>query len=139
METTWNRFPINPSNNLIFNCQSMILLDDFTNKNGATELMPGSQKLNKYPTQKIFDKKKIKLIYPKGTLIIFNGLAWHSSSSNFSYSERVAILGQYLPFFIKPMSNLKNCIKKNNINKLDSGMRQLLGIDLIHPVENFKS
>jgi len=37
------------------------------------------------------------------------------------------------------MSNLKNCIKKNNINKLDSGMRQLLGIDLIHPVENFKS
>lgn len=139
METTWNRFPINPSNNLIFNCQSMILLDDFTNKNGATELMPGSQKLNKYPTQKIFDKKKVKLIYPKGTLIIFNGLAWHSSSSNFSYSERVAILGQYLPFFIKPMSNLKNCIKKNNINKLDSGMRQLLGIDLIHPVENFKS
>ncbi len=138
MDNFWKKFPINSNNNLILNCQSMILLDDFTDKNGATELVPGSQKFNKYPTQKIFDKKKIKLIYPKGTLIIFNGLSWHASSSNFSYNDRIAILGQYLPFFIKPMSNLKNCIKKSDINKLDARLRQLLGFDLIHPVENLK-
>ena len=139
MEKIWKKFPVNSTKNLIFNCQSMILLDDFTDKNGATELVPGSQKFNTYPNQKIYDKKKIKLLYPKGTLVIFNGLAWHASSSNFSYNERIAILGQYLPFFIKPMSNLKNCIKKNDINKLDKRLRQLLGIDLVHPVENLKS
>ena len=139
MEKIWKKFPINSTNNLILNCQTMILLDDFTDKNGATELVPGSQKFNTYPNKKIFDKKKIKLLYPKGSLIIFNGLAWHGSSSNFSYNERIAILGQYLPFFIKPMSNLKNCIKKNEINKLDTRLRQLLGIDLVHPVENLKS
>jgi ectoine hydroxylase-related dioxygenase (phytanoyl-CoA dioxygenase family) len=139
MENFWKKFPINASNDIIFNCQSMILLDDFTDKNGATEFVPGSQKFNMYPNQKIFDKKKIKMLYPKGTLIIFNGLAWHASSSNFSYNERIAVLGQYLPFFIKPMSNLKNCLKKNEINKLDARLRQLLGIDLIHPVEDLKS
>jgi uncharacterized protein YjbI with pentapeptide repeats len=130
--------PLNFSNEIILNCQTMILLDDFTNQNGATEFVPGSQKFKTYPTQKAFDKNKIQLIYPKGTLIIFNGLAWHGSSSNFSYKERVAILGQYLPFFITPMSNLKNCFKKKDIENLDSGLRQLLGIDLVHPVQNLR-
>ena len=117
----------------------MILLDNFTDINGATEFLPGSQKFNKYPSQKVFDKKKIKFVYPKGSLIIFNGMAWHRSASNFSYKERIAILGQYLPFFITPMSNLKKCIKKKDINKLDSRLRQLLGIDLVNPIQNLKS
>ena len=56
----------------------MILLDNFTDINGATEFLPGSQKFNKYPSQKVFDKKKIKFVYPKGSLIIFNGMAWLS-------------------------------------------------------------
>ena len=136
MKSVNQKIPVNFSNKIIFNCQTMILLDDFTNENGATEFVPGSQKFNTYPTQKQFDKKKIKLIYPKGTLIIFNGLAWHASSSNFSYRERVAILGQYLPFFVTPMSNLKSCLKKKDIKNLDTRLKQLLGIDLAHPVQN---
>ena len=31
------------------NCQSTIMIDDFTEDNGSTALIPGSQKWGKYP------------------------------------------------------------------------------------------
>ena len=84
--------------------------------------------------KKLFDKeKKSQLIYPKGSLIIFNGLSWHTATSNFSYDSRTAILGQYLPYFITPMIDLKKNLNKKQLKNIDAGLRQLLGIDLKNP------
>jgi ectoine hydroxylase-related dioxygenase (phytanoyl-CoA dioxygenase family) len=128
------KIPIDRNGKFLLNCQTMILLDDFTKFNGATEIVPGSQNYYKYPTQKLFDKeKKSQLIYPKGSLIIFNGLSWHTATSNFSYDNRTAILGQYLPYFITPMVDLKKNLNKKQLKNIDAGLRQLLGIDLKNP------
>jgi len=128
--------PIEKNGKFLLNCQTMILLDDFTKFNGATEIVSGSQNYYKYPTQALFDKeKKSKLIYPKGSLIIFNGLSWHTATSNFSYNKRIAILGQYLPYFITPMVNLKKNLDKKQLKSMDMGLRQLLGINLKNPEE----
>jgi ectoine hydroxylase-related dioxygenase (phytanoyl-CoA dioxygenase family) len=68
-------------------CNSAWLLDDFTETNGATRLIPGSQRSGKLakdvladPTQTQPDE--ILVIAPAGTVVIFNSHTWHGGTLN---------------------------------------------------------
>ena len=122
----------------LLNCQTLIMVDDFNDLNGATQIVPGSQNFYKYPLLKDFkSKKNIHLNYSKGTLVIFNGLTWHKSGSNYSYKSRIGILGQYLPYFIKPMLNLRANLNYKVLNKSSERLKQLLGVGLSNPEIRF--
>jgi ectoine hydroxylase-related dioxygenase (phytanoyl-CoA dioxygenase family) len=68
-------------------CNSAWLLDDFTEFNGATRLIPGSHRSGKLakdvlpdPTQTQPDE--ILAIAPAGTVVIFNSHTWHGGTLN---------------------------------------------------------
>ena len=120
--------------NLLLNCQTLIMLSDFNKKNGATILVQGTQNWKKYPTKKDIIKKKVtSLCYKKGTVIIFNGLAWHASMPNFSNEHRICILGQYLPHFVKPKYNELATLSRETIRKSSGLFKQLIGVNLRYP------
>ena len=102
-----DEFPAGINADFHMNCQSLISLHEFTAENGATAIVPNSQKTGIYPSKEAFNDAFIQLSCPPGSLLLFTGLVWHCSMPNNSDGERTSVLGQYLPKFVKPMEDLK--------------------------------
>ncbi len=77
-------------------CNSIWLLDDFTAENGATRVVPGSQRSGKTPQETMEDPRaphpdEVLLLAPAGTVVIFNSHTWHGGTLNRSSQRRRAI------------------------------------------------
>ena len=126
-------FPTGINASFHLNCQSLITLHEFNVENGATAVVPGSQKRGRYPSAEEFNREMIQLNCPAGSMMLFVGLIWHSAMANNSSADRTSILGQYLPKFVKPMEDLKASVSKEVADHASPALRQLLGLDLRYP------
>jgi len=77
--------------NYITNMGATILLDDFTEENGATWFLPNSQERLDAPTEKEFYNNALRLIEKAGAIWFFNARIWHAGGSNLSSKWRHAI------------------------------------------------
>jgi ectoine hydroxylase-related dioxygenase (phytanoyl-CoA dioxygenase family) len=62
-------------------CNSIWLLDDFTEENGATRVVPGSHRRT----------VRVTLTAPAGTVIVFNSHLWHGGTRNDTDRPRRAV------------------------------------------------
>ena len=77
-------------------CNSIWLLDDFTEANGATRVVPGSHNSGKMPRDVMADPKgihpdEVLLTAPAGTVVIFNSHTWHGGTLNRTDKPRRAM------------------------------------------------
>jgi ectoine hydroxylase-related dioxygenase (phytanoyl-CoA dioxygenase family) len=72
------------------------IVDDFTDENGATRIVPGSHKLNRMPTDAEQNSETVPLEAPAGTMVVMEGRIWHKTGTNRTRDERRAgIFGFY--------------------------------------------
>ena len=72
------------------------LIDEFTNDNGATVILPLSHWCKKPgPPDNLPTKYLYKMTAPKGSILIFYSNCWHGSSENTTDLPRRAIFAQY--------------------------------------------
>ena len=69
------------------------LFDDFTEDNGATEVVPGSHNRTK-PFEPPEDSPS-PIVAPAGTVVAFEGRVWHRTGSNRSAAPRAAAFAWY--------------------------------------------
>jgi len=77
-------------------CNSIWLLHDFTENNGATRILPGTHKLGISPHEKMEDPSlaypdEIIIKAPAGSVFIFNSHAWHGGTTNNTAKPRRSI------------------------------------------------
>ncbi len=77
-------------------CNSIWLLDDFSAANGATRVVPGSQRNGQTPQDALDDPMaphpdQQLLEAPAGTVVIFNSHTWHGGTFNGSGQRRRAL------------------------------------------------
>ncbi len=77
-------------------CNSIWLLDDFSQENGATRLVPGTHLSGKLPQDEMDDPlathpDEIYVEAPAGSVIIFNSHTWHGGTNNRTDQPRRAI------------------------------------------------
>jgi ectoine hydroxylase-related dioxygenase (phytanoyl-CoA dioxygenase family) len=77
-------------------CNSIWLLDDFTEDNGATRVVPGSHRFTTSVRDIMPDPvdphpDEVKLIAPAGTVVVFNSHLWHGGTLNRTGSQRRAM------------------------------------------------
>jgi len=95
-------FPLPP---MMMESNTMWPLDDFTEHNGATIILPGSHRSGKRPGPGDDQREDlIKIIAPKGSVIITNGYLWHQSGKNETDRERVVLLGYFAPRYVRSMA-----------------------------------
>ena len=76
---------------VVANC--MWMLSDFTEKNGATEVVPGSHLTGAHPNQEDQSSYPIRQAAAKeGTLMVFEGRLWHGTGANTGNSDRLGVL-----------------------------------------------
>jgi len=122
---------------LVLNCQLLIMLNDFTKENGATAILPGSQKNPSWPDEETFWANHIQVEGKAGDAILFSGLLWHCSMTNNSKAVRAAILTLFLPKFVRPMEDMSVGVTEE-ILATTPGLRKLLGIGIPFP-SNFEA
>lgn len=117
----------------IIKANSIWLLDDFTETNGATEVIPGSHKLPYKP--KPGDEKRpdlIKVIAPAGSILFTHGALWHRSGANNSQKERIVLLGSFAASFAREIASEEDYFKvldKKILANASDKLKLILGAD----------
>ncbi len=65
-------------------------LDDFTQANGATRIVPGSHRLNRPPTPDEANIDTVALEAPAGSIVVFESRLWHKTGFNRTADQRRA-------------------------------------------------
>jgi ectoine hydroxylase-related dioxygenase (phytanoyl-CoA dioxygenase family) len=127
-------FPTNINPSFPLNMQATILLDDFTEENGATAIVPHTQKLGRYPDEPAKLPPETRRMTGKaGDVAVFYGLCWHCAMPNNSGADRVGLLIEYLPKFVKPLEDQIAGVRKDVIEKGGDFIRQLVGLAYPYP------
>lgn len=131
----WAITPPWPAGN--FTGQTIWLLDDFTDENGGTGVIPGShRKLHPPdPATRRVNRNDAKIVEArKGSVVFLHGALWHSSRPNRANAPRSALLGMYLRPFCVPMENMRAQLDKiAAAGPVSDIARQLLGANQRQP------
>jgi ectoine hydroxylase-related dioxygenase (phytanoyl-CoA dioxygenase family) len=127
-------FPTNINPSYPLNMQATILLDDFTEENGATAIVPHTQKLGRYPDEPAkLPPETERMVGKAGDVAVFYGLCWHCAMPNNSDKDRTGLLIEYLPKFVKPLEDQLSGVRKEVIDKGGDFVRQLVGLAYPYP------
>ncbi len=108
----------------------MWFLDDFTDENGATRIVPMSHKLRHNPdyTQRY---ETVAVTGPRGTAMIFHGALWHQTGANRTRDQkRHGILTYYCRPFMRQQENFFKSLDPAVLERATPRLRQLLGYDM---------
>jgi ectoine hydroxylase-related dioxygenase (phytanoyl-CoA dioxygenase family) len=115
-------------------CNTIWLLDDFTQENGATRVIPGSQKRAKLPQEVLADPvarhpEEVLLIAPAGSVVVMNTHAWHGGTANRTANHRRALHAFYCRFDKPQQQYQKRLLRPETQAKLSRELRHLLALD----------
>ncbi len=116
-----------------FVCNSIWLLDDFTESNGATRIVPGSQRSGKVPRDVMADPTQpadgeILLTAPAGTVVIFNSHTWHGGTLNTTDKPRRAMHSYFTRRDQKQQLDQKAYIRPETYERLSAAARYILDV-----------
>jgi ectoine hydroxylase-related dioxygenase (phytanoyl-CoA dioxygenase family) len=114
-------------------CNSIWLLDDFTESNGATRIIPGSQRSGKVPRDVMTDPSQphpdeILLTAPVGTVVIFNSHTWHGGTLNTTDHPRRAMHSYFTRRDQKQQLDQKAFIRPETYQRLSPASRFILDV-----------
>jgi ectoine hydroxylase-related dioxygenase (phytanoyl-CoA dioxygenase family) len=80
----------------------ILMVDEFRSDNGATRFVPGTHRGSDVPEEVMTDRRadydrQVLATGPAGSLIIFNGSAWHGHTANTSDGPRRSVQGAFIP------------------------------------------
>ncbi|MCC2597159.1 phytanoyl-CoA dioxygenase family protein [Pusillimonas sp. MFBS29] len=108
--------------------QNVWLLDDFTEHNGATRVMPYSHKLRKSPpwgSDPLPDE--VVLTAPAGSVAMWLSNTWHRSGPNTTDKARRAILCNYNLSWLRTFTDFTSTMKPEVAAGFSNDLRYLLG------------
>ncbi len=113
--------------------EAVVPLDEFTLENGATAIVPGSQKLACWPVSSEFEARHIRVTMRPGALLLFPALLWHAGQTNRSNASRAALLGSYTIKSVKPIEDWSRCIDREEALGYRKSVQDLLGLHYPYP------
>ncbi|HEX6016661.1 MAG TPA: phytanoyl-CoA dioxygenase family protein [Burkholderiaceae bacterium] len=120
-------------------------IDEFTDRNGATEIIPGSHRWGDEPIagldESFVNGERVpvvdhpgleKAVMPSGSLMLAYGTLWHRGGANRSAASRLAITPQYCVAWGRQMESMLLSVPPHIVASYPERVQQLLGYS-IHP------
>ncbi len=122
-------YPIpRPHQELVLN--TMWALDDFTEANGATRIVPGSQKwIDERPDE---NTETVMAEMPAGSVLFFVGSVFHGGGANNTDRPRFGTILEYVVGWLRPQENHVIAVPPKVVQELPKRLQELLGYN-IHP------
>jgi hypothetical protein len=108
----------------------MWALDDFTEANGATRIIPGSQHELLPPAD---DAPVTYAEMPAGSVMIYVGSVWHGGGANRTDATRLGVAIEYAASWLRAQETQLLCVAPDVARTLPKRMRELLGYNVYPP------
>lgn len=89
---------------------ALYTIDQFTLENGATKVVPGSHKVEAFPSEEAIRLLQKDVEAPAGSFIVLDCMTFHSGGANRSDATRRAVNHVYTLPFIKQQINLQTLL-----------------------------
>ena len=114
-------------------CNSIWLLDDFTEHNGSTRIVPTSHKWPSLPDEAMADpfekhSKEIRIIAPAGSVFIFNSHVWHGGTMNETDKVRRSIHSYFCTKEQPQQIDQKKYITEETLSRVGERGRAILDV-----------
>jgi ectoine hydroxylase-related dioxygenase (phytanoyl-CoA dioxygenase family) len=114
-----------------FGISTIWAIDDFTDHNGATELVPGSHRWSAARTPR--EDELVKAIMPAGSVLVFAGNLVHRGGANQSDRTRLAITPQYCMPWLRQIEHMTLAVPPAIAGRYSERLQALLGYDVVEP------
>ncbi|MAI89324.1 phytanoyl-CoA dioxygenase family protein [Ponticaulis sp.] len=106
-------------------------IDEFTETNGATVVIPGSHEWGEGRTGK--RSEAIPAVMPQGSVIFFLGTTWHGGGENRSDKARFAVTHQYCESYVRQQENYLLELSKERVRAMSPELQSLVGYSIFPP------
>jgi ectoine hydroxylase-related dioxygenase (phytanoyl-CoA dioxygenase family) len=118
-----------------FVCNSIWLLSDFTEENGATRVVPGSNRSRQHPKDVLEDATaphpdQVVLTEKAGTVVIFNSHTWHGGTLNQTDAARYGLHSYFTRRDQKQQLDQQAYIQADTYQRLSESARTILDVKL---------
>jgi len=114
-----------------FGISTIWALDDFTEDNGATEVIPGSHHWTEQRQPK--QSEVTKIVMPAGSVVVFDGTLVHRGGANRSKTTRLGITPQYCAPGLRQIENMVLAVAPKQAAKFSDKIQNMLGYNVIEP------
>ena len=111
----------------VTNMGATILLDDFTEENGATWFLPASHERAEMPTEEEFYGNARRVIARAGTVFFFNARLWHAGAFNHTTRWRHALTINACRPYMKQRIDIPRAMAGMDLTGVSDRVRQKLG------------
>ncbi len=110
-------------------CNTMWAITDFTERNGATRLVPGTHLADHSPDL-LEHYDSIPAVMAKGSVLIWVGSLWHGGGSNTTDERRVGIAMNYCAGYIRQQENQQLGIPRHVAQHYPRRLQELVGYSI---------
>lgn len=107
--------------------QLLVMLDDFTEENGATYFLSGSHRQNERPDDQDFFERASRAVGKAGSIVMFDSNLWHAAGRNRTDRSRRGLTLAFTKPFMKPQFDYPRALGYDRRDSLSETLRQLLG------------
>jgi ectoine hydroxylase-related dioxygenase (phytanoyl-CoA dioxygenase family) len=112
-------------------------IDDFTEENGATRVIPKSHLWGPVEGADIDERLLVPAVMPSGSAIFFLGTLWHCAGPNQSDAPRMAATAQYCEPWARQQENYSLAISRERAKLCSETVQSLLGYSMLFPFIGF--
>jgi ectoine hydroxylase-related dioxygenase (phytanoyl-CoA dioxygenase family) len=107
---------------------TMWALDDFTEPNGATHVIPGSHKwVDRTPAP---GDNVVQAVMPAGSLMFFVGSVFHGGGANTTNRPRLGVILEYVASWLRQQENQYLAVPPEIVLSLPQRLQELLGYNI---------
>ena len=106
---------------------ALILVDDFTEANGATYFLIGSHDSLKPPSDEVFYEKAERLIAPAGSVLFWHPRLWHAGGKNSTAAWRHALTVVMCRPYMKQRIDIPRALSHLDVSRMSPRVYQKLG------------
>lgn len=114
-----------------FGCASIWAIDDFTESNGATALIPGSHLWGEDEFGS--PEQSVPAVMSAGSVIFFLGTTVHGGGANESNHSRLAVTCQYCEPYLRQQENFTLSIPKERVKQMSPELVSMIGYSISPP------
>lgn len=107
--------------------QMMVLLDDFTEDNGATFMLSGSHQIADKPDENYFFENAHRAIAKKGSIVLFDSNIWHAAGKNNTEENRRVLTISYTKPQFKQQFDYPRFLGYDFAETISDELKQILG------------
>jgi ectoine hydroxylase-related dioxygenase (phytanoyl-CoA dioxygenase family) len=118
-----------PHDQVVLTC--MWPFDEFTERNGATRLVPGS---HRWTDRRPDDTTDVTIAeMPAGSVMFYVGTLWHGGGANRSERPRLGVVLEYAASWLRPQENHILGVPPEVVATLPERLQELLGYNVYPP------